>query len=235
MPMDMKDPRLQKAILVAIALAGVLYCYFFTTWVPFTYRANASQVGLLEDHYREMSKDLNKARQAAHSLPYLEKEYDLLHRKWEQSRSLLPEHQDMPWLLRTITLLGTQSGVEFTLFRPLPSKPAQYHTEDPIEIRVRGGYHQIGAFLAELANLDRIVNVTDLEITSPKDREEGITAEAGFVASTYTLGGTGVPPEQAKQEQGTKTEKKAGAGKRETKGKTVSISAKPTSRGGGDE
>jgi type IV pilus assembly protein PilO len=198
MPLNPKDPRVQKVFLGGIALAALLYSYFFTTWVPFTYQANASQVGSLEERYRGLSKDLNKARQATHRIPYLEKEYDLLHRKWEQSRSLLPEEQDMASLLRTITVLGTQAGVEFTLFRPLAPRPLQYHTENPIEITVVGGYHQIGAFMGEMANLDRIISVTELEINTSKEKDPEQPAEAHFVAITYTLGGTGVAPEQAK-------------------------------------
>jgi type IV pilus assembly protein PilO len=104
----------------------------------------------------------------------------------------------MAWLLRTITLLGTQAGVEFTLFRPLPPRPVQYHTENPIEITVVGGYHQIGAFLGEIANLDRIISVSELEIKTSKEKDPDQPAEASFVATTYTLGGTGVSPEEAK-------------------------------------
>lgn len=196
MPLNAKDPRFQKLLLGLLGLAGLLYCFFFTTWVPFTYKANASQLSALSAQYMSMTKDLNKARQSAHQLSYLEREYELLHRKWEQGQALLPQMVDMAWVLRTLTLMGNQSGVEFTLFRPLPPKPAQYHTENPIEIKAVGGYHQIGAFLAEVANLSRIVNVTNLEITTNKDRIEDQPAAVSFVAVTYTLGGTGVPPGQ---------------------------------------
>jgi len=202
MSVDFRDPRTQKSVLGGLGVCALLFVYFFTDMLPFTYKANASQVNVLEEKYRDMSKDLNKARQATHRLPYLEKEYELLHRKWEQSRSLLPENQDMAWLLRTITLLGTQAGVQFTLFKPMSLKPAQYHTENPIQITVVGGYHQIGTFLAEIANLDRIINVSELEITATKDGNPTRPAEASFVAATYTLGGTGVPPEDPGQQDG---------------------------------
>ena len=209
MALNPKDPAFQKAVLGGILLAGLLYLFFFTTVAPFTYKACASEAGDLEVKYRDLSKDLNKARQATHRLPYLEKEYLLLHQKWEHSRSLLPEEQDMAWCLRTISLLGAQAGVQFTLFRPLPAKPAQYYTEHPIDITVRGGYHEVGAFLSEVANLDRVVNVTNLEVKVPKERDSEDVTEASFVAVAYVLGGTGVPPEQeqpaAKGAKGTKT------------------------------
>jgi type IV pilus assembly protein PilO len=195
MPINPRNPVVQKAILGGLLLSAILYLNFFTRALPFTYKANAAEVSELESTYRELSKDLNKARQATHRLPYLEKEYLLLHQKWEQSRSLLPEEQDMAWCLRTISLLGSQAGVQFTLFRPLPPKPAQYYTEHPIQITVQGGYHEVGAFLGEVANLDRVINVTELDLRVPKDRDTEKPAEAAFVATTYVLGGTGVPPE----------------------------------------
>jgi len=196
MGLDTRDPKVQKFLLGGLLLGAILYAFLFTTWVPFTYKATASQVSALQEQYLDMSKDLNKARQATHRLPYLEKEYALLHRKWEQSQALLPEEQEMAWCLRTISLLGSQSGVEFTLFKPLPPRPAQYHTENPIEIKVVGGYHEVGVFLAELANLDRVINVTHLEILTSKEKDSDAPAEASFVAVTYTLGGTGVAPEE---------------------------------------
>jgi type IV pilus assembly protein PilO len=196
MPINPKSPAVQKAILGGLLLAALLYVNFFTRVLPFTYKANAAEVTTLESSYKELSKDLNKARQATHRLPYLEKEYLLLHQKWEQSKSLLPEDQDMAWCLRTISLLGSQAGVQFTLFKPLPPKPAQYYTEHPIEIGVSGGYHEVGTFLSEVANLDRVINVTELDLQTPKARDEDHPVEASFVAVTYVLGGTGVAPEE---------------------------------------
>lgn len=212
MAVNPKAPGFQKAVLGGLFLAAFVYVFVFTEWLPITYKANASELGTLEAEYRDISKNLNKARQATHRLPYLEKEYLLLHRKWEQSQALLPEVQDQAWCLRTISLLGAQAGVQFTLFRPGVARPQQYCTEYPIEVGVTGGYHQIGAFLGEVANLDRIVNVEELELTTAKDRDPDRPAAASFVARTYTLGGTGKPPEEEKVAKGAKG-KAAPAGK----------------------
>jgi type IV pilus assembly protein PilO len=202
MALNPKDPGFQKAMLGGLFLAAFVYAFVFTEWLPITYKASASELNSLEEKYRDISKNLNKARQATHRLPYLEKEYLLLHRKWEQSQALLPEAQDQAWCLRTISLLGAQTGVEFTLFRPGAALPQQYYTEYPIEIGVTGGYHQVGAFLGEVANLDRIVNIDGLELTASKDRDPDRPAAASFVARTYVLGGTGKPPEEEKAAKG---------------------------------
>ena len=45
----MKDPRTQKGLLAVLGLALVLYAYFFTDLLPFTYKAHASEGGDLAE------------------------------------------------------------------------------------------------------------------------------------------------------------------------------------------
>lgn len=230
MAINARDPRVQKTILGSMLVGAVVYVYFFTDWFAFTYRANASELAQLEEEYRDLSKDLNKARQAINRLPYLEKEYELLHEKWEQGRQLLPEEEEMIELLHKVTLLGTRAGVEFTLFKPLPDRPMQDYTEVPIEITVVGGYHQVGAFLSEVANMKRIVNVSGLTIEAVEDREavEGQTSTATFEAVAYRLGGTGVASAEADE-----AESEVGKGKPAAKKSKAGAEARNRSKTGG--
>jgi type IV pilus assembly protein PilO len=223
MAIDVRDPRVQKIALTAIGLGALLYVYFFTTWAPFTYQANAAELKSLEDRYRDLSNDLNKARQAIDRLPYLEKEYDLLQKKWEQGKTLLPEDQQMVDLLRQITLVGTSTGVEFTLFKPLPVRPQVNYTELPIQITVAGSYHEVGAFLAEVSNMERIVNVSGILMETIPEREarEGQSATATFEAIAYRLGGA--PPAAP----GTADAAAAGKGRRTRTGASKATTDSP--------
>jgi len=76
---------------------------------------------------------------------------------------------------------------------------------------VRGGYHQVGIFFSRLANLPRIVNVSELELSTAalqkaKSSESGkheakriYSVEAEFTLSAYTLLG-GVTNESVEAE-----------------------------------
>ena len=231
MAINAKDPRVQKSILGAMLMGAVVYVYFFSDWFSFTYKANASELTVLEEDYRELSKDLNKARQAINRLPYLEKEYELLHAKWEQGRQLLPEEEEMVEMLQRITLLGTRAGVEFTLFKPLPHRPMPDYTEIPIEITVAGGYHQVGAFLSEVANMKRIINVSSLEMETVEAREARAdqTSTATFEAVAYRLGGTGVPEGTAEAVTGSAS----GGQAQKSKAKASSAARSSTPQRGG--
>lgn len=217
MAFSIQDPKTQKLLLVGALFAALAYVDFFTTLVPFTYKAGAAEVKELTTQYQTLNADLTKARNLVNELPALEREYDMLNRRWSEAQRLLPDQQELPSLLRAIAILGDQSDVDFVLFRPLPPMPSQYHTEYPIEIEVEGGYHDVGTFLGEVANMDRIVTVSSLQLERPKASPNNRPALASFVARSYTLGGTGVSPEAAaKAEKGNLEKGKAQKGKEGT-------------------
>lgn len=185
--MDIRNAKTQKILLVTAAAGAILYFYFFSTFVPFGHRAVAQERAELEVTYQELSADLSKARQIVNNMEELERQYQILTRRWEIAASLLPEEREVAELLRKVTLVGHQAGVEFELFRPASPVPGEVYTENAVNVSVVGDYHQVGAFLTEVANLDRIVNVSSLSLLESGDEEEGKTVKAAFVATAYTL------------------------------------------------
>lgn len=185
--MNIREPRNQKLILAGIGVAALGYLYFFSTFVPFGHRPLAAEQSQLEEQYKQLSSDLSKARQSINDLDEVERQYQVITTRWQVATQLLPEQREVANLLRKVTLVGQQAGVEFELFKPKPQIPGEIYTENPVEVRVVGGYHQVGSFLAEVANLDRIVNVTGLSLKSREEGKKAETVEAAFQATAYTL------------------------------------------------
>lgn len=192
--MDLQNPRTQKYIIVGILSVMVIYVYFFSTFVPFGHRALAEDRQQLEGEFQKLSADLSKARQTLNNREEVEHQYEILGRRWEVASKLLPEQREVADLLRQISLVGRQAGVAFQLFRPMPTVPGEVYVEAPVEVRVSGGYHQVGTFLSEIANLDRIVNVSGVRLDAADDDDKPLeTVTASFTATAYTLNDA-VPP-----------------------------------------
>jgi type IV pilus assembly protein PilO len=185
--MDLKDPKTQKTFIGIVLLAAVIYFYFFAPFLPFGFRAQAARYGELRQEYDKLTSDLSKARQMVNDLPKLRKEYEELHSGWLMAKELLPEQKEVASLLSKVTIAGQQAGVKFTLFKPMPPKDREYYIEYPVEVSVVGGYHEAAAFLSEIANLSRIVNVSKLKIVTYEKGDVEETVQATFVASAYTL------------------------------------------------
>ncbi len=193
--MNLKDPKVQKIMLGVMSVVILSYVYFGTSFLPFNYPVRKAKIEALEKEYAKLNTELEKARKMVGNLARLEAEYERLHNQWLSAQELLPEAKEMPELLRQVTTAGNKAGVQFALFEPQPPTPKEFFAEHPVKIRVRGNYHQVGIFLSRLANLQRIVNVSRLELISPGAAKGGKgvqvgskrTVQAEFTMSAYTL------------------------------------------------
>ncbi len=195
---DLKSPAVQKVILSILLSGGVLAVFFFTHFLPFSYPNQNEKLDVLKSDYEKKSTELARARATVADLPRFEAEYDMLHERWALAAELLPADKQLPVLLRKITLAAQQTGVEFVSFRPAGVKAEQYFNELPLQLSVYGGYHQVGSFLAELANLRRIITVSDVRMKSNAKGEASATTAVEFTASAYSLNTTPVAPPAAK-------------------------------------
>ena len=191
--LDLKSPSLQKLLLAILFAGGAVGVFYFTHLVPFGFANNNEKIATLKSDYEKKSSELARARASVADLPRFEAEYEQLHQRWEMASELLPTDRQVSTLLRKITLAGQQAGVSFAMFKPNGLRPSEYHTEMPVNITVSGAYHDVGSFLAELANLRRIVTVSNLKLTTNM-KQAGGTTTAEFVASAYSLNTTPIVP-----------------------------------------
>jgi type IV pilus assembly protein PilO len=100
-------------------------------------------------------------------------------------KAQLPEEKEIPELLRQVSNLGRDSGLEVTLFRQKQENLHDVYADVPVEMNVRGGYHQIALFFDKVRYLDRIVNLSDLSLKNPQAVDGQIQVESSFFATTY--------------------------------------------------
>jgi type IV pilus assembly protein PilO len=93
----------------------------------------------------------------------------------------LPNRAEIDALLTDINQAGLGRGLTFELFKPATQeKMADFYAELPINIRITGNYHDMGAFASDVAQLPRIVTLNDVAIANDKGT---LTLEA--VAKTF--------------------------------------------------
>jgi type IV pilus assembly protein PilO len=118
----------------------------------------------------------------------------------------LPSKAEMAALLSDINQAGLGRGLQFELFKPGQVVVKDYYAELPIDIKVSGSYHDIGAFAADMANLPRIVTLNNLSLTTGSDGKLLLDA----VAKTFRYLD---PEELATQKKGRIKKKEKGAAK----------------------
>jgi type IV pilus assembly protein PilO len=210
MDIDYRSPSFLRWAGAILVVAVVVPMYFMSASYPFTWAARSERIAQLDARHQQLARDLEKARLLVRNLERVEQEYAILREQWEVASTLLPEQNEMPNLLRKVTAAGQQSGVEFELFRPTAPVDQGFYKDNPIEVRIEGGYHQTAVFLSRLANLNRIVNVSDLKLEGLAAQDDTpYTLRTGMTLTAYTLGTA--PAETA--DAGTLNANAASAGK----------------------
>lgn len=118
------------------------------------------------------------------NLDELKKQKELVQEYVTQLEKQLPGKAEMDALLSDINQAGAGRGLQFELFKPGQIVVKDYYAELPISIKVSGGYHDIGSFAGDVANLSRIVTLHNLVVApAGKDSNGPLTMEA--TARTY--------------------------------------------------
>ena len=97
----------------------------------------------------------------------------------------LPDKSQMDGLLTDINQAGLGRGLEFDLLKPGQETVADFYAEMPIQIKIRGNYHDIGAFATDISKLSRIVTLNDLTIAPIGKDSKDTLLSLDATAKTY--------------------------------------------------
>jgi len=97
----------------------------------------------------------------------------------------LPDQKEIPDLLSTVSSAGRESGLEILLFRQKPERFQDFYAEVPVEVLVRGNYHQVATFFDRVGKLNRIVNVSDISMKSPNSEGDTMIVDTACSAVTF--------------------------------------------------
>lgn len=155
-----------KGLAIALVVIIVLVAgYFFDT------SDQISNIEALEKKEVEL-KQLFELKQAkAANLDSYKKQLTEIERTFGSLLNQLPSRNEVADLLTDISQTGLSNGLEFDLFKPAAEQPKEFYSELPIDLKVRGEYHEFGRFMSGVAALPRIVTMHDFKIkTLPPEK-----------------------------------------------------------------
>ena len=111
---------------------------------------------------------LDKKKQAVNLDLYIEQLAEI-DRSFGALLKQLPNKSEIEALLIEVNQAGLGRGLQFDLFRPGAEQVKDFYAELPIAVQIIGGYHDFGAFAADIAKLPRIVTLNNISIVPGKD------------------------------------------------------------------
>ena len=146
------------------------------------------QIGLEEtvsEYIETMVEDRSRKITEASQMAERQREVASLDQQLKVAIRRLPDQKDIPELLSAISNLGRDAGLDILVFRQKPEGYQEFYAEVPVEMQVRGGYHQVAAFVDQVGKLDRIVNVSSIALEEPKVTDDEMLLKASAQVTTF--------------------------------------------------
>ncbi|MBL8419440.1 MAG: type 4a pilus biogenesis protein PilO, partial [Dechloromonas sp.] len=162
------DPGSWPQLPKIAALLGILLVLTVAGWW-FLWSDQLAELELKQKEEETLKQQyLEKKRQAVNLDLYIEQLAEI-DRSFGALLKQLPNKSEVEALLIEVNQAGLGRGLQFDLFRPGAEQVKDFYAELPIAVKINGGYHDFGAFAADIAKLPRIVTLNNIAIAPVKD------------------------------------------------------------------
>jgi type IV pilus assembly protein PilO len=182
-----KAPLGVKIGVVAGALALVTALSYFVFSLPFGPSISEVETRIKRTvaEQARLERDFTEKQAIANDLNRFRKEKELLEQRLAEALAELPEEKNIDELLQLFQDRAQKAGLEIATITPEPEKSEGFYARIPIPMTVSGNYHEIATFFDSLGRLRRIVNVSDISMSAPKDVGGKMVVDAKFLVTTF--------------------------------------------------
>lgn len=179
--LDLNDPGRWPPGFRATAVVSIFLAVAVLGGQTFVINAELALLAQADLAERELSTAFEQKHERTANLDHYRLQLAEIERSFGTVLRQLPATAEVPELLADISEAGRNAGLEEQLFQPLDEVRTEFYAELPINIRLRGDYHQFGAFVSDIAALPRIATLHDIHIRpvnpgDPRDLLLDITA-----------------------------------------------------------
>lgn len=155
-----QDPKQQKSLVAIVVALGLLYV-FYTYWhTPRVEAIEQTEARVEQLTTRNRNAQISAARGGAD----LEERIALYQRHMVELESLIPQSEEVPQLMRTVSAEARDSDVGLSALQPGGVETGDAYSRQLWSVTAYGEYHGIGRFLTSIASLPRIATPIDVEL-----------------------------------------------------------------------
>ena len=187
------DKKVKVAILILLLLAPVALFFFLF------YQPNTDKITSLEAQRTKLQKEIQNLKQKERDKPRLLAEVAKVEEEFAEAAKMLPKEKEIPQLLKDISALGRNAGLDFLTFVPRGVTPKDFYDEIPVDINIRGPYHSMGFFFDQVSKLDRIVSVNNTNMKSPQKVQGEMLLSSNCQLMTYRFTNKPLPKDDGKK------------------------------------
>jgi type IV pilus assembly protein PilO len=161
-----KLPWYQKALIMGGLCVIIIALYFLTLD-----RNYKGQIAVQKDEISKLDKQITDLRTIAQDLPKFERQNALLKKELDKAMTKLPGKPQVDELLKDVTAKAKTNGIEVGSFERQNDLQQSLYIEVPVSMKLKANFFPLMIFFNELARMERIVNISNLELKRTKATE----------------------------------------------------------------
>ncbi|UCE18367.1 MAG: type 4a pilus biogenesis protein PilO [Gemmatimonadota bacterium] len=169
--------------LIVVLLAVVIF-YGFNRYI---YAPNKETIRERQVELGRLSTTLLHVRETVENLPKVKAEYEALQEEWQRLEILVPQREEVTDLIQEISQAEKKAGLYIISIEPQASVPKELFTENPYRLEIEGSYHSFARFVSALSKLERIINVSQVQLyANPTALDEHDAVVVRCMLTSYT-------------------------------------------------
>lgn len=179
------DNILERPLAHKIGILVVIIILVTALYYSFLYIPRADEIAKLSDSVEIARNEKSVKSQKAANLPQLKKDLQQLDAELKKAVAQLPDKREIAELLRSISAKAQQVGLNVLLFRPRGETYQEFYAEVPVDITVKGNFHNTVSFFDEVGRLNRLVNIDNIGFKNPTVTGDNVVLETTSVATAF--------------------------------------------------
>ena len=169
-----------------ILISSVFFILTVGIFIYFFYWPKFEKIASLKTDLTKLEQKLKTAKRNAEDLKKFQAKMKEAEAQFNIAMKKLPEKEEIPSLLTAISDSGQAVGLDFLLFEPKAEIKKEFYAEIPVSMSLRGDYHNLAIFFDQVARLNRIVNIENIQMSLAKGKgTQGRELTAKCMAVTY--------------------------------------------------
>ncbi len=168
-------------LVMFVSLAAVMYAGF---WYFIT-RPTRAQTKDLNDEIAQLRPKNAQAQIASQRLNEFRAVYKAREEEYEELKALLPEQRELTMVLQGVQDRARTNGLVLRKFIPKDDLQQENYSGKRIEVSVTSSFASLRAFFEQLAHYQRIVSITNFQLTQLDKASGSKTVEATFDLTAY--------------------------------------------------
>lgn len=166
-------------ILVAVVVA-IGAAFWFLYYEPLN-----AELQTLKDTHAALQTEKAQVNQKRAAYEKDRQRRDDLKKSFGQQLRALPSQTEMSSFLNNLNSHAELVGLEIKSVSPQKEEAAQYYARIPVKLNLLGSYYQLAKFFYLVGNLDRIINIENINLTVKTLDDSTTLLDATVMATTF--------------------------------------------------